>query len=97
MSIRGPLPPGVRISLRAIEAARVHHADVAEREIVLDRIVRIEPPQRRSYVDGHPPSGARVAREPEAATDADHVSIERDDQLRRRHARPDAEIECVAA
>jgi len=70
---------------------------VAEREIVLDRIVGIEPAQRRGDVDGHPPSGTRVARQPEAAADADHVSIERDDQLRRRHARPDAEIERVAA
>ena len=43
------------------------------------------------------PARARVARQPQTAADANDVRVERHDQLRRRHARPDAEIERVAA
>src|SRR5207237_9196635 len=39
----------------------------------------------------------RVAREPQAAPEADHVRIERHDQLRRRNRPPDAEIHLIAA
>ena len=52
--------------------------------------------QRRGDVARHPPARAGVARQPQAAADANHVRVERHDQLRRRHARPDAEIERVA-
>ncbi len=71
--------------------------EVAEREVVLHRIERIERAQRRGDVARHPPARAGVRRQPQAAADADHVRVERHDQLRRRHARPDAEIERVAA
>ena len=42
------------------------------------------------------PARAGVAGQPQAAADADDVRVERHDQRRRRHARPDAEIERVA-
>ena len=42
---------------------------------------------------GHP--GLTRACQTQAATDANHVRIERDDELRRRYARPHAEIERV--
>ena len=91
-----PTQRTLRVRLRAIEAARVHHAEVAEREVVLDRVVRIEPAQRRGDVARHAPAGARIGRQAQAAADADHVRVERHDELRRRHARPDAEVERVA-
>ena len=53
--------------------------------------------QRRGDVARHPPARARVRRQAQAAADADHVGVERHDQLRRRHPRPHAEIERVAA
>ena len=86
----------LRVACGAVEPARVHHPEVAEREVVLHRIVRIERAQRRGDVARHPPARAGVARQPQAPADADHVRVERHDQLRRRHARPDAEIERVA-
>jgi len=70
---------------------------VAQREVVLDRIVRVEAAQRRRDVACHRPAGARVARQPQAAADADHVRVERHDELRRRNARPEAEIERIVA
>src|ERR1035437_7362990 len=84
------------IRLRAIEATGAHHAEVAERVVVLDGVVRVEPPQRRRDVARHVPPGTRVAREPQAAPHTNHVRVERDDQLGGRYARPDAEIERVA-
>ncbi|MCK7461346.1 MAG: glycosyltransferase [Sphingobacterium sp.] len=39
----------------------------------------------------HPGDG--VGRQPEALPDADHVHVQRHDQPRRRHARPDAEVD----
>ena len=53
----------------------------------------IETPERRRDVLRHPPARARVASQTKAAADADHVRVERHDQLRRRDARPHAEIE----
>ena len=38
-----PTQRTLRVPLRAAESAGVHHAEVAQREVVLDRIVRIEP------------------------------------------------------
>ena len=64
----------------AAEAARVHHPEVAEREVVLDRVVRIERAQRRGDVARHPPARAGVARQPQAAADADDVRVERHDR-----------------
>jgi len=69
---------------------------VAQREVVLHRIVGIQLAQRRGDLSGHRPAGADVARQAQAAPDADHVRVERHDQLGGRHARPDAEVERVA-
>ena len=66
---------------RAAERTCVHHSEVTEREVVLDRIARIEAPERRRDVLGHTPAGARVAREAEAPAYANYVRVERDDQL----------------
>jgi len=85
------------VPLATIEAAGVGHAEVTEREVVLHGINRIQLPKRRRDVLGHPPAGRRISCEPQTATDPDHVSVERDNQRRRIDARPDAEIECVAA
>src|SRR5438067_9061901 len=87
----------LRVALRAVEAARVHHAEMAEREVVLHGIVGVERAQRRRDIARHRPAGARIAREPQAAADADHVRVERHDELCRRHAPPDAEIQRVPA
>ena len=70
--------------------------EVAEREVVLTGSAGSSCAQRRGDVARHPPARARVPRQPQAAADANHVGVERHDQLRRRHARPDAEIERVA-
>ena len=48
-----PTQRTLRVRLRAIEAAGVHHPEVAQREVVLHRIVRIEPAQRRRDVARH--------------------------------------------
>ena len=48
-----PTQRTLRVRLRAAEAARVHHPEVAEREVVLHRIVRIERAQRRGDVARH--------------------------------------------
>src|SRR5688572_23215593 len=80
----------------AIESARVHHPEMAQREVVLHRVLRIEPPQRSRDVPRHGPPGARVAGQTKAPADANDVRVERHDELGRRHARPDAEVEPVA-
>src|SRR4051812_48116915 len=85
------------IRLRLIEPARVHHAEVTEREIVFHRVRRIETAQGCRDIPGHLPARAGVARQAEAAPDADDVRVERDDQLRGRHTGPHAEIERILA
>ena len=66
------------ISLRAVEAARVHHPQVTEREIVLDRIRWVQHTERGRDLLGHPPAWAAITGELQALTDAHHVSVERD-------------------
>jgi len=68
---------------------------VAQREVVLDWIVRVEAAERRGDVAGHRPARTRVPREPQAAADTNDVRVERHDELRGRDARPDAEIEGI--
>ena len=70
----------------ALEAARVHHAQVAQREVVLHRILRVEAAKRRRDVARHRPARARVARQTQTAADADDVRVERHDELGRGHA-----------
>ena len=72
----------LRVRLRAIEPAGVHHPQVAEGEVVLDRIERVEAAQRGRDVARHPPARARIRRQAEAAADANHVGVERDNQPR---------------
>jgi hypothetical protein len=69
---------------------------MAQGKVVLHRVVWIDPAQRGRDVARHPPSGAGVSRQTQAAADPDHVRVERNDQLGWRHARPDAEIERIA-
>ena len=57
-----PLQRTLRVSLPAAEAAGVHHADVAQREIEPHRIVGIQRAQRRGDVGRHPPARADVYR-----------------------------------
>src|SRR5258707_14140302 len=54
----------LRVRLCAAEPARVHHSQMADREVVLDRIAGIEPAQRCGDVARHAPALARVVREP---------------------------------
>ena len=68
------------VALGATEATRVHHADVAEREIEADRIGGVERAQRRRDLGRHLPPGTGVARQPEAAPEPDDVGVERHDQ-----------------
>src|SRR6185436_8037511 len=48
------------VPLRPPKAAGVHHAQMAQREVELDRIEQIEPPQRRRNVARHPSPRTRV-------------------------------------
>ena len=54
-------------------------------------------PQRRGDLGRHPPARRGVARQAQAAAHADDVHVERHDEPRRRHARPDAEVDGVVA
>ena len=48
-------------------------------------------------VGRHPPPGASISCQPQTAPEANHVRVERDDELRRADARPDAEIDAIVA
>jgi hypothetical protein len=56
---------------------------MADREVVFHGIGRIELSQRRRDVARHPPSRAGVLGQAQAAADADHVGVERHNQLGR--------------
>src|SRR5262245_45421697 len=90
-----PTQRTLRVPLGATESARVHHAQVAEGEVVAHWVQRIKAPERGGDVLRHSPPGTRVTSQAKATPNADHVRVERDDELRRRHARPHAEIEAV--
>jgi hypothetical protein len=69
-------------------------AEVAKREIVLHRIVRVELAKRgRDLFGGGPGCGATIG-EAEIAADAMDVRVHRDHELRGRN-RPEAEIDAV--
>src|SRR5215813_5423095 len=92
-----PTQRTLRIPLGAAEPARVHHPQVAKREVVPHRIGRIELPERSRDVLRHPPPWAAVSSQSKTPAHADDVRVERHDQLRRRHAGPHTKIEAVAA
>jgi len=69
---------------------------MAEREVVLDRVLRVEPAQRRRDVAGHRPAGAAIPRKAKTSTDADHMRVKRDDERGGRDTGPDAEIQRVS-
>jgi hypothetical protein len=69
---------------------------MAEREVVFDRVVGIDPAERGRDIARHLPSRAGIACQTQAAADPNHVRVEWNDQLGWRHARPDAEIERIA-
>src|SRR5262249_2396920 len=70
---------------------------MAEGEVVFDWILWIQAAERRGDIPGHGPSRTRVSRQAQATPDADDVSVERHDELRRCNAGPDAQIQRVAA
>src|SRR5688572_4154175 len=70
---------------------------MAEREVVLHRIDRIQLSQRVGNLPGHRPARAGVAGQPQAAAQADDMRVEWDDQSGARYCRPYAQIERVAA
>ena len=84
-----------RIARALPESAGVHHAEVADREVELHRIDRVDRAQRRGDVRGHPPAGTLERGQPQALTDANDVRVERHDQLARPHLRPHAEIDAI--
>src|SRR5713226_4750157 len=65
-----PTQRTVGVPLRTVETTRVHHAQVTERIVVFDRVVRVETPQRRGDVARHTPARAGVLGESEASADA---------------------------
>ena len=71
----------VRIGDLMSVPARAHHAEVAQREVVAHRIVRIERAQRGGDVGRHLPAGRRALRQPQALPDPNRVRVERHDQL----------------
>jgi hypothetical protein len=75
----------------------IGHAEMAEREVVFHRVVRIQFAKRRRDVGRHLPPGAGVTRQTQAAPHPDDVRVEGHDELRRRHVLPDAEVHRVAA
>ena len=85
-----------RVTPRPVEPALIGHAKVAEREVVLDRIGRVQLAQRGRDVGGHLPPGTRVSRQSKAPPYTNHVRVERDDQPGRPHLRPESEIDRVA-
>jgi hypothetical protein len=87
----------LRISLPAAVAAGVHHPDVAQREVESDGIDRVDRAKRRRDLRRHPPPRRPVSRQTQALPEADHVRVERHDQLRRRDPRPRPEIHGVTA
>ena len=91
-----PAQRRLRILLRTVEAARVHHPEVTEREVVLDRIVWIEATERGGDIAGHGPTGACVPCQAQTAAHADHMRVEGHHEFRRGHARPDAKVQRVA-
>jgi hypothetical protein len=78
------------------EAARIHHPQVTQRKIVANGIDRIERAQRPRDLRGHLPAGTRARGEAQAAAEANHVCVERDDELSRAHAGPAAGIDFIA-
>jgi hypothetical protein len=53
---------------------------MTQREVVLHRVPGIEGAQRLGDFARHRPAGAGVTRQAEAATDPDHMGIERHDE-----------------
>jgi len=69
---------------------------MADREVVSRGIVAIDPRERSGDVRRHLPAGALQRRQLQTAAHSDDVGVEGDDELRGRHARPDAEIERIS-
>lgn len=67
---------------------------MAKREVVLDRISRIESPKHRRDLFGSGPRGRPAIREAEVSADAVNVGVYGDDQ-RRRGDGPEAEVDPV--
>ncbi len=68
-----------------------------EREVVFDGVARIEAAQPSRDVEGHGPAGRAIAREADATRDRVDVGVERDHEVGRVHALPDAQIDSVPA
>src|SRR6186713_1208742 len=62
-------------------AARAHHAEVAQREVIADRIVRVDRTQGAGDLGRHLPAGRRALRQSQALSGPDRVGVERHDQL----------------
>src|SRR5687768_13387840 len=77
-----PAKRTLRVFLRTVEAAGIHHAQMAQGKVVADRIARVERAKRRGDLRSHLPPGAYVFGQAQAASDADYVCIEGDDQPR---------------
>src|SRR5688572_26522355 len=67
----------LRISLRLSKAAGVHHPDVAQGEVVADRVQGIDVAERGSDLRRHPPARTRISRQPQAAPEPDDMCIQR--------------------
>ena len=70
---------------------------MAQGEVVLDRIIRIEISQRSTDLGSHVPARAAIACQPEATTDPGDMRVEWDDELRRRDISPATRIDAIAA
>ena len=69
--------------------------EMADREIELDRIDRVDGAQGRSDVGGHAPAGTLQRCQAQALADADDVRVERHDELSGPHLLPHTEIDLV--
>src|SRR5262245_35803991 len=91
-----PLERTLRVSLFPAEATGVHHADMADRIVKADGIIRIDLAERRCDVGRHLPSRARVTRQAQAASEPDEMCIEWNDEPRGGDSRPHSQIDLVA-
>ena len=76
-------------------AAPLGNPQVAEGEVVLDRVVGIKTPQSGGNLQGHPPIGLIAAGETEVAADAPDMGVHRNYQFAGRDTAPESQVEPV--
>src|SRR4030095_15151965 len=79
------------------EPAGVHHAEVTNRKVELDRIVGIDRAQPGGNVYRHSPTGTLEPGQLQALTDTNDMRVQRHDQLSGPDLFPHAKIHAILA